>query len=95
MVSESARTLDLLRQRDRQKRTLQVWLGLLVIWGVVLGWLAFLGVRALTQDAGPLAAWLTYLVPLAAIGLVALWHSKRLRDIDAELLASAESDRRH
>lgn len=95
MVSESARTLELLRQRDRQKRSMQVWVGLLVVWGVVVGWLAFLAVRALTGDAGPMAAWLAYLVPLAVLAVIAFLHSKRLRDIDAELLAAAEADRRH
>jgi len=95
MVSESARTLELLRQRDRQKRSMQVWVGLLVVWGVVVGWLAFLAVRALTSDAGPMAAWLAYLVPLAVLAVIAFLHSKRLRDIDAELLAAAEADRRH
>ena len=95
MVSESARTLELLRQRDRQKRSMQVWIGLLVVWGVVVGWLAFLAVRALTDNAGPMAAWLAYLVPLAALAITAFLHSKRLRDIDAELLAAAEADRRH
>jgi len=94
MVSESARTLELLRQRDRQKRTMQVWLGVLVVWGVVLGWLAFLAVRSLTGDSGPLAAWLMYLVPLVVIGALVLLQSKRLRDIDGELLAAAEADRR-
>lgn len=95
MVSESARTLELLRQRDQQKRSMQVWVGLLVVWGVVVGWLAFLAVRALTGDAGPMAAWLAYLVPLAVLAVIAFLHSKRLRDIDAELLAAAEADRRH
>jgi Kef-type K+ transport system membrane component KefB len=95
MVSESARTMELLRQRDRQKRTSQVWIGLLVVWAVVVGWVVFFTVRSVTSESGPLGAWLAYLVPLAILLVVTLLHSKRLRDIDAELLASTETDRRH
>lgn len=95
MVSESARTLELLRQRDRQKRTSQVWIGLLVVWAVVVGWVVFFTVRSVTSDSGPLAAWLAYLAPLVILAAVTLLHSRKLREIDAELLASTEADRRH
>ena len=93
MVSESARTLELLRQRDRQKRTRQVWIGLLVVWGVAVGWVVFFIVRSATSTSGPLAAWLAYLVPLLVLLVIVLLHAKRLRDIDAELVASTEADR--
>ena len=92
MVSESARTLDLLRQRDRQKRTMQVWVGLLVVWGVLVGWLAFLIVDSMTGGTKSAAAWLTYLIPLAAIAMVLFLHGQRLRTIDADLLAATEAD---
>jgi Kef-type K+ transport system membrane component KefB len=94
MVSESARTLQLLRDRDKQKRSRQVWIGLLVIWGVVVGWLVFFVVRAATPDASPLLAWLAYLIPLGVLAGIALAHVRRLRDIDAELVASTEADRK-
>jgi Kef-type K+ transport system membrane component KefB len=92
MVSESARTLDLLRQRDRQKRTMQVWLGLLVVWGVVVGWLVFLIVDSATGGTKSATAWLAYLLPLAALAIVLFLHWRRLRTIDTELVAATQAD---
>jgi len=92
MVSESARTLELLRERDRQKRTLQVWIGLVVVWGVVVGWVAYFAVRSFSTSMGSLLAWLTYFVPLAVFAIIAFLHWHRLRTIDAELLTSTQAD---
>ncbi len=94
MVSESARTLELLRQRDQQKRKTQLWVGLVIVWGALVGWFAYLAVRAMTSDAGPLAAWAAYLVPLAILGGFAILHVTRRRGVEAQLLESTEADRR-
>jgi hypothetical protein len=94
MVSESALTLKLLRERDSVKRSAQVWGGLTLVWGVLVGWFAYLGVRTATEGSGPLAAWAAYLVPLAILGGVTLLKGKRLRDIDGELLAATEADQK-
>lgn len=92
MSGESKRTLELLRQRDKQKRTMQVWLGLLVIWGVVVGWLFFLIVRSRTESSGPALAILTYLIPLAVLAIGVWMHSSKLRAINNDLVSAAESD---
>ena len=93
MVSESARTLELLRQRDRQKRTLQVWIGLVVVWGVVVGWVAYFVIRSITTtSAGALIAWITYFGPLGIFAIGAYLHWYRLRTLDTEIVASTQAD---
>ena len=93
MVSESKRTMELLRERDRQKRSLQLWVGLLVVWGVVLGWVVFFALRSIAPDMSAAVAWLIYLVPLAVLAIIAFMQVRRGRAIDADLLSSTEADR--
>lgn len=89
MVSEDARTLRLLRERDALKRTSQVWLALTVVWGVVVGWAAWGLVNALTDDDAFWISWLVYLVPLAVLAIVTAISYSRLRRIGRDLLAAA------
>lgn len=92
MVKSGARTQALLRQQSRQKRALQVWIALTVIWGVVLGWVVFGIVNSVTDDGDvPLAGWI-YAVPLAALAVGTLVAYLRLRRTGADLLAVAEAD---
>ena len=82
MTGKDARTQDLLRQRARARRAVPVWLGLAIVWGVVVGWIVWGLVRL--DSAG--LAWTIYLVPLALLAGMALAVYARVRRIDRELL---------
>ncbi|MCX6434401.1 MAG: hypothetical protein NTX29_17095 [Actinobacteria bacterium] len=91
MVKDDARTYDLLRQRDVQKRSRQVWAGITVIWAVVLGWVLWGFINALTDVADSWVVWLVvYLLPVLALAIVTLLRTTRIRSIDAQILAIAE-----
>ena len=92
MVKSQARTQDLLRQQARQRRRLQVWLALTVIWGVVLGWVMFGLVNSVTEDSDLPFAWGAYAVPLIVLGIGSLLAHRRLRRIGDGLLAIAEEE---
>lgn len=92
MVKSGARTQALLRQQSRQKRALQVWVALTVIWGVVLGWVVFGIVNSFTADEDVRLAWWIYAVPLLALAVGTLLAYLRLRRTGADLLAVAEAD---
>jgi cytochrome bd-type quinol oxidase subunit 2 len=92
MVKSGARTQALLRQKSRQRRALQVWIALTVIWGVVLGWVVFGIVNSVTDDADVPLAWWVYAVPLVALAVGTLIAYLRLRRSGAELLALAEAE---
>ncbi|MHB1165193.1 MAG: hypothetical protein ACYC3K_08135 [Candidatus Nanopelagicales bacterium] len=85
MAKEEARRLALLRQRARARRAMPVWLGLTVVWGVVVGWIIW-GLARL-DSAG--LAWAIYLVPLAFLAGIALATHARVRRIDHDLLEVA------
>ena len=69
MVTEDARSLRLLRERATAKRTAQLWLALTAAWAIVVGWVAWGLVNAVTDDA-LVVAWLVYLLPLAVLAVV-------------------------
>ena len=73
-----------LRERDRRKRTMQVWVALLVIWAVVVGWIVWGLVNALDGDQVSVGAWLAYLVPTVAlaVGSFVAWSAWRRTDAD-------------
>jgi L-asparagine transporter-like permease len=89
MAKQEARTQALLRERDARKRSMQIWIGAAVIWGVVLGWVAW-GLIGMLFDDSDRIAWLTYLVPLAVLVIGALVAAARVRRTTSELVALAE-----
>lgn len=92
MVKSQARTQELLRQQTRQRRRLQVWIALTVIWGVVLGWVVFGLVNSVTADSDLPLAWGFYAVPLVVLGVGSLLAHRRLRRIGDGLLVIAEEE---
>lgn len=90
MVKHEARTQELLRERSQRQRARQVWIALAVIWGVVLGWVAWGLVNSIDGDTISVFAWLVYLVPLAVLVAGALRAWMRYRETDRELLANAD-----
>ena len=89
MAKQEARTQALLRERDARKRSMQVWIGLAVVWGVVLGWVVW-GLIGRLSDDNSTAAWLTYLIPLAILVIGSLVAVARVRATSRELLEVAE-----
>lgn len=88
MVGHEARTQELLRQRDKTKRTMQVWVGVTVVWAVALGWVAW-GLAGMAAGDNDAIAWLVYFVPLAVFVIATLITVRRKREIDAALVAAA------
>lgn len=97
MVKQEARTQALLRQRDVSKRSRQVWAGMTIVWGVVLGWVVWGFVNAVTGEADARVLWLlVYLLPLVVLGVGTWVSSRRIRTLDAQLLhVAAEGHRGH
>ena len=89
MAKQEARTQALLRERDARKRSMQVWIGAAVVWGVVLGWVAW-GLIGMLFDDSDRIAWLTYLVPLAILVVGALVAASRVRATSRALVELAE-----
>ena len=80
MPKQNARTNELLRRRDSLKRTRQVWIAGLVVWGVVVGWVVFGLVNAITGDADVRLTWvLVWLVPVLILAGGTLLTQRRLR----------------
>lgn len=93
MPKQNARANELLRQRDSLKRTRQVWMAGLVIWGVVVGWVAFGVVNAITGDLDVRLTWASvWLVPVLILGGGTLLTQRRLRLCEAALV---EVERSH
>ena len=64
MSKENSHAYALERQRDSLKRTRQVWVGLLVVWGVLVGWVIFGFVNSFTDDMNAWLSWaLAWLAP--------------------------------
>ena len=83
----NAHAYELLRRRDALKRTRQVWLAGLVVWGVVVGWLAFGFVNSVTDDMDVRLTWvLTWLVPVLVLGVGSLLTHRRLAACEAQLV---------
>ena len=89
MAKQEARTQALLRERDARKRSMQVWIGLTVIWGVILGWVAW-GLIGMLFDDSDTVAWIVYLVPLAVLLVGSLMAVVRVRATTRDLVALAE-----
>jgi hypothetical protein len=84
---QNARANALIRRRDRLRRARQLWLAGLVIWGVVVGWVAFGLVNSLTADDAVWRDWLlVWLLPVAALAIGALVVQLRLRAVGAALV---------
>lgn len=90
MPKQEARTQALLRDRQAAKRRLQLWLALTAIWGVVLGWAAW-GLIGMLADDSDAVAWATYAIPLAVLAIGSLVAWLRVRRIDSDLVAVAET----
>lgn len=88
MAKQEARTQALLRERDARKRSMQIWIGLAVVWGVVLGWAAW-GLTGMVSDSDAVA-WAVYAVPLVVLVVGALVAAARVRRTTTELVALAE-----
>jgi hypothetical protein len=87
MPKQNARANELLRTRDSLKRTRQVWIAGVVIWGVIVGWAAFGLVNAITDDADVRLTWvLVWLVPVLILGGGTLLTQRRLRSCEAALV---------
>ncbi len=88
MPKQNARVNELLRRRDTLKRARQVWIGGLVVWGVVVGWVLFGFVNSLTNDMDVRITWvLVWLVPVLILAAGTLVTHLRLRRCSADLVA--------
>ena len=93
MSKENAHAYELLRRRDALLRSRQVWAAGLVIWAVVLGWVVWGLINALTDDADLRLVWLVvWLLPVLVLARGLLVTRSRLRACQAQLL---EVDRGH
>ena len=87
MSKENSRAYALERQRDSIKRTRQVWVGLLVIWAVVVGWVIFGFVNSFTDGGNARLSWaLTWFLPVAILAVGAIVTQMRLKACEAKLL---------
>lgn len=87
MPKKNARANDLLRRRDALRKTRQLWVAGLVIWGVVVGWVVFGFVNSVTDDIDVRLTWvLTWLVPVAILAVGTLVTHARVRTCDADLV---------
>ena len=94
MPKTEARTQALLRERSARRRAMQVWVALTVIWGVVVGWVAFGFVNSVKEDADVPFAWLVYAVPLVILAVGSLVAALGVRRTDRDLVALAEEGQR-
>jgi uncharacterized membrane protein YhaH (DUF805 family) len=87
-----ARTNELLRRRDALKRTRQLWVAGLVIWGVVVGWVAFGVVNAITDDVDVRLTWVVvWLIPVGILAAGWLLTQRRLRACETAMIEVARS----
>jgi hypothetical protein len=76
----NARANDLLRRRDSLQKARQLWIAGLVIWGVVVGWVAFGFVNSVTDDVDVRLTWvLVWLLPVLVLAAGTLLTVRRLR----------------
>ena len=89
MVKENARTNELMRQRSRQRRSTQLWLGMTVAWAGLIGWVLWCVVNTLTDSSMPV--WLlVYLLPVLILGGVTVAKYAGLRATDQDIVDVAE-----
>ena len=87
MPKQNARANELLRRRDSLKRSRQVWIGGLIVWGVVVGWVLFGFVNSVTDDADVRITWvLVWLLPVLILAVGTLVTHLRLRRCSADLV---------
>jgi hypothetical protein len=87
VTGQNARANDLLRRRDALRRTRQLWVAGLAIWAIVLGWVLFGFVNAVTDDVDVRLTWLlVWLLPVVVLGVGTLLTMRRLRACDAALV---------
>ena len=87
MPRQNARANDLIRRRDRLRRTRQLWIAGLVIWAVVVGWVAFGFLNSLTADDAVWRDWLlVWLLPVAVLATGTLVTHLRLRGVGTALV---------
>ncbi len=91
-MRHEGRVQELLRERDRTRRSMQVWVALLVIWVVVVGWIVWGIVNAVDGDSVSVWAWVAYFAPAAALAVGSLLTWSRWRGTDRSLRALAEGD---
>ena len=90
-MKDDAKTYELLRDRDRQKRSRQVWAGATIIWAVIHGWVLWGFANAITDSAQHLLGWvLLWLVPVVVLAGITWTRHHRLKAIDAQIDAVAE-----
>ena len=91
MVKDDARTYDLLRQREAAIKSRQLWAGITIIWAVIIGWVLWGFINAVTDVAESWVVWLVaYLLPVLVLAILTLLRTLRIRSIDADILAIAE-----
>jgi hypothetical protein len=88
-VNSDSRAYALLRERDSLRRTRQVWLAGLVIWGVVVGWVVWGFINSLTDDLDLWLVWsLVWLLPVLVLLGGTLLTQRRLRACQARMVAN-------
>jgi uncharacterized membrane protein YhdT len=94
-VKDDARSYELLRERDRTKRSIQVWAACTIIWAVILGWAIWGFLNGVTGGDSSLPIWLVvYLIPVAILAGMTIVKVLGLRRIEAALDAVAEDAQR-
>lgn len=87
MPKQNARANELLRRRDALRRARQVWIGGLVVWGVVVGWVIFGLVNSITDDVDVRLTWvLVWLLPVLVLAGGTLVTQQRLRRCESDLV---------
>lgn len=86
-MPKNARVNELLRRRDALRKSRQLWLAGLVIWGVVVGWVVFGLVNSITDDLDVLPTWLVvWLLPVLVFAGGALVTHLRVKACDRDLV---------
>ncbi len=87
MPKKNARSNELLRRRDSLRKTRQLWIAGLVIWGVVVGWVVFGFVNSVTDDNDVRLTWVVvWLLPVLVLAGGTLVTHLRVRTCEADLV---------
>ena len=87
MPKKNARSNELLRRRDSLRKTRQLWMAGLVIWGVVVGWVVFGFVNSVTDDNDVRLTWVVvWLLPVLVLAGGTLVTHLRVRTCEADLV---------
>lgn len=88
-MAHDSQTQALLRRRDALKRSRTVWLGGLVVWGVVVGWILWGLVNAITDDVSGVLVWaIVWLLPVLVLAAGAATTHLQWRRTHDELVRS-------